>query len=98
MTRLSAKAWRFVDIALKDLGESGRAAGAFLDCDPDAELSPETAEAVLTALTHFEETLRTRLASGGLSEDEVSDASNDLGFVRAVEQDVSKGLRRRRRA
>jgi hypothetical protein len=98
MTMLSPKAWRFVDIALKDMGERGSAVGASLDRDPTHELSARTAETVLTALNHFEQTLKARLASGGLSEDEASDASNDLGFVRAVEHDVSQGLGRRRRA
>lgn len=98
MTTLSPKAWRFVDIALKEMGEHGRMVGASLHRDPSRELSAKTAETVLMALGHFEQALRKRLATGGLSEDEASDVSNDLGFVCAIEQDVNEGLERRRRA
>lgn len=95
MTMLSPKAWRFVHLAFREMGAKGRETWDLLDRDPAHELPPEAAEAVLSALGDFERSLRANLASGRLTEDETSDVSNDLGFVCAIEQDLSRGLRRR---
>ena len=90
MTKLSPKATRFVDFAMRDMDHQSKA--VWEGIDPKRDLPPEAVKVVLSALDHFERFLRVRLASPRLSEDEASDLSNDLGFICATEQELSKAL------
>jgi len=91
MKKLSPKAVRFVDSAMRDMDSQSKAVWETID--PKQELPPEAAKVALFALEQFERLLRERLgASYRLSEGEVSDLSNDLGFVCAIEQELSAAL------
>jgi hypothetical protein len=94
MTKLSPKAMRFVDIAMRDMGPAEKRIWASVDRAPASKLSVEAAEVALAALGHYETFVRNRL-SVVRSEDEVSDLSNDLGFICAIERDLIKARRRR---
>ena len=94
MTKLSPKAMRFVDIAMRDMGPKEKKIWASIDPAPASELSLKAAEVALAALAHYETFVRTRLASAR-SEDEISDLSNDLGFICAIERDLMKTRRKR---
>jgi hypothetical protein len=95
MTKLSPKAMRFVDIAIRDMGPREKAVWAQVPHDPTKQLSAEAAEVALAALGQFESLVRRRL-SAARSEDEISDLSNDLGFICAIERDLNKGLAKKR--
>ncbi len=95
MTKLSPKAMRFVDIAIRDMGAREKAVWAQVPHDPTKQLSAEAAEVALAALGQFESLVRRRL-SAARSEDEISDLSNDLGFICAIERDLNKGLAKKR--
>jgi hypothetical protein len=94
MTKLSPKAVRFVDAAMRDMGASEKQVWAGVTRQEATKLSPEAAEVALTALGNYEQSVRNRLASAK-SEDEISDLSNDLGFICAIERDLIKGRRKR---
>lgn len=91
MMKLSPKATRFVNFAMRDMDSQSRA--VWESIDPNQDLPPDAASVALSALGQFEQLLRERLgASHRLSEDEVSDLSNDLGFILAIEQELSAAL------
>src|SRR4051812_23596362 len=91
MMKLSPKATRFVDFAMRDMDSQSRAIWDSVDLNQD--LPPEAVRVALAALGQFERLLRERLgASYRLSEDETSDLSNDLGFICAVEKELSAAL------
>ena len=94
MTKLSPKALRFVAMAMRDMGPKEKAVWAKVGRAQLTKLSVEAAEVALIALGHYEKFVRQRLAVAR-DEDEVSDLSNDLGFICAIERDLAKGKRKR---
>ncbi len=91
MMKLSPKAARFVSFAMRDMDSQSRA--LWDSIDPNQDLPPEAMNVALAALGQFKRLLTERLgASHRLSEDEVSDLSNDLGVVCAIEQELSAVL------
>jgi hypothetical protein len=90
LIKLSPKAARFVDTAMRDMDPRSRA--IWESVDPKRDLPPEAVKVVLSALDHFERFLRGRLESPRLSEDEAADLSNDLGFICAIVRELSKAL------
>jgi hypothetical protein len=89
MTKLSAKAFRFVDAAVVR-SESGdvRSVWNSFKIGQTQELSDEAAQVVLHVLEQAEGNLCRRLKSTSVSEDEAADTSNDLGFIHAVKHDL----------
>ena len=93
MTKLSAKAVRFVDAAVIRSGsEATRAVWHAFKREPARELPDEVARAVLGALQEAERDLCIRLQSTSIGEDDAADMSNDLGFIRAVKRDLDRQL------
>ena len=93
MAKLSPKARRFIDAAVaasKDakLKTVWRGFGPH----PAEELSDSMAHAALSALQEAERRLKRELKSSSLGEDQAAEISNDLGFVRAVEDDLKRQL------
>ena len=54
MTKLSPKALRFVDMAMRDMGPKEKQVWAGVGRAPPAKLSVEAAEVALAALGHYE--------------------------------------------
>ena len=91
MTSLSPKAIRFIDLAVKELGDRQISTIWHADRDVAGELPDAAARGALTALAEFERRLCAQL-DRTTDEDEASDISNDLGLVRAIEGDLAKQL------
>lgn len=94
MTKLSPKAVRFVDQAMRDMGKKEKTAWASVARGPVTKVSGEAAEAALLALGHYENFVKSRL-NAARDEGEISDLSNDLGFICAIERDLEKNKRKR---
>ncbi len=95
MTKLSPKAMRFIDAAVtKSESKEIRATWKAFKRNPSKELSDEVARTVLGALQQAERDLRSRLKSSSLEEDEAADLSNDFGFIRAIQSDLERQLRK----
>ena len=91
MTKLSPKAMRYVDMAMRDIPSMDtKTIWSAADRDPSKDLPEHVAKAALVALAHFEQSVRERLRVA-IREDEVSDLSNDLGVILAIERDLRKG-------
>ena len=89
MTKLSPKAFRFVDAAvIRSESEDVRSVWNSFKREQTQELSDEVARAVLHVLQEAEGDLCGRLESASVGEDEAADISNDLGFIRAVKHDL----------
>lgn len=96
MTKLSPKALRFIDAAINATqNHQARAIWAAFDRSNREHLPEPVARAALAALEAAELSMRDRLASASLGEDEASDLSNDLGFVIAIETDLRRQLAHR---
>jgi|ERR1700746_2526873 hypothetical protein len=92
MTKLSPKATRFIEAAIAEMGDEGiKAIWASAKHDPNSELPDAVAHAALSALSYLESQL-TACFDRSLTEDEASDLSNDLGFVRSIESDLRRQL------
>ncbi len=92
MITLSPKAIRFIDAAIQRLDDlSAKAIWEARDHDVGGALPDAVARVALAALQRFEHQLHIRLESA-TDEDEVSDLSNDLGFVFSIEGDLVKQL------
>ncbi len=87
--RLSAKAARFVERALRD--SSPGLVSAWTE-QAKEELSPDAVRLALDALTRCETGMKARLSNKYLSEDERSDMVNDLRFIAAIEKDLGREL------
>ena len=92
MTSLSPKAVRFIDTAIERVeDQTAKAIWHARDRDIGAALSDAEARAALTALQQFEHRLHLRLEAS-TDENELSDISNDLGFIFSIETDLVKQL------
>jgi hypothetical protein len=95
MTKLSPKAFRFVDAAvIRSQDEEIRAIWNGFKRERAQELSDEVARAVLRALRESERDLGSRLELTSVSEDEAADLSNDLGLIRAIKRDLHRQVGR----
>jgi hypothetical protein len=95
MTRLSPKAFRFVDAAvIRSEDEEIRAIWSGFKRERAQGLSNEVARAVLRALQEAERDLGSRLELTSIGEDEAADLSNDLGFIRAIKRDLHRQVGR----
>jgi hypothetical protein len=92
MVRLSPKAARFVDEAVFTLLPAEKL--TWTRIDRTAPLSDNAARIALSALDRYEHSLRERLETGRLSEDDAADTSNDLGFALAIEKDLRASISR----
>jgi hypothetical protein len=92
MTKLSRKATRFIEAAVAEMEDQEiRAIWTSAKHDTNTELPEAVARTALSALSYLESQLMARLERP-LTEDEASDLSNDLGFVRAIESDLRRQL------
>jgi hypothetical protein len=95
MTKLSPKAFRFVDAAvIRSEDKAIRAIWNGFKGERAPELSDEVARAVLCALQEAERDLGSRLKLTSIGEDEAADLSNDLGFIRAIKRDLHRQVGR----
>jgi hypothetical protein len=95
MTKLSPKAFRFVDTAvIRSENEETRAIWNGFKREGAQELSDDVARAVLRALQEAERDLGSRLELTSVGEDKAADLSNDLGFIRAIKGDLHRQIRR----
>ena len=95
MTKLSPKAFRFVDAAvIRSENEETRAIWNGFKREGAQELSDEVARAVLLALQEAERDLGNRLELTSVGEDQAADLSNDLGFILAVKRDLRRQVGR----
>jgi hypothetical protein len=93
MTKLSPKALRFIDAAVAQSKDARvKAAWKGFERDPAKELPDTVARATLSVLQKVERRLRRQLDLPSLGDDDAADISNDLGFVRAVEDDLRRQL------
>lgn len=93
MTKLSPKATRFIDAAVDELADNDvKAVWRSTRPNSGTEIPKHVAEAALIALQHFESRLLASLDRYPIDEDEASDLSNDLGFVRSIEWDLKRQL------
>jgi len=93
MTKLSPKARRFIDAAVAASKDARlKAVWKEFRRNPTEELSDSIARAALSALQEAERRLKRELKSPSLGEDQTAEISNDLGFVRAVEEDLKRQL------
>jgi hypothetical protein len=89
MTKLSPKAFRFVDAAVvRSESEGVRSVWNRFKREQTQELSDEVARVVLHLLEQAEGDLCRRLKLTSVGDNEVADISNDLGFIRAVKNDL----------
>jgi hypothetical protein len=93
MTKISPKARRFIDEAIKATQDhSAKTAWARFGRTGASDLPDPVAHAALAALEAAARRMRAALASASLEEEEAADLSNDLGFVIAIEADLRRQL------
>ena len=96
LTKLSPKAHRFVVEAARELSGPQRRDQllSWLDRSPGAELPPEIASLVLSALKRLEYWMKQRLDSGEIDDEQRADLMNDIAFIHSIESDLRRELER----
>ena len=93
MISLSPKAFRYVTAALPFLPDDRRAEWTVLTAEHGSQLSIDASMIAFEALQIWEGKLRRTLELEGYDEDFKADIANDIGFICAIESDISQMLK-----